>query len=95
MASFAHESIIITDSDWYLGIHKFNLVKPVHNLIQKILERCYPLRILECRRCSYYMLDTGVGCQSLLQGIFPTQVSKLGLLYCRQILHHYATWEAL
>ena len=31
---------------------------------------------------------TGVGCHSLLQGIFPTQGSNLGLLHCRQILHH-------
>ena len=28
-----------------------------------------------------------VGCHSLLQGIFPTQGSNLGLLHCRQILH--------
>ena len=32
--------------------------------------------------------NTGVGCHSLPQGIFPTQGSKLGLLYCRQILYH-------
>ena len=31
--------------------------------------------------------DTGVGCHFLLQGIFPTQGSKPGLLYCRQILY--------
>ena len=31
--------------------------------------------------------STGVGSHSLLQGIFPTQESKLGLLYCRQILY--------
>ena len=31
---------------------------------------------------------TGVGCHSLLQGIFPTQGSNPGLLHCRQILHH-------
>ena len=30
----------------------------------------------------------GVGCHSLLQGIFPTQVSNLALLHCRQILSH-------
>ena len=29
--------------------------------------------------------DTGVGCHFLLQGIFPTQGSNLGLLHCRQI----------
>ena len=30
--------------------------------------------------------NTGVGCHSLLQGIFPTQGRNLGLLHCRQIL---------
>ena len=32
--------------------------------------------------------NTGVGCHSLLQGIFPTQGSNLGLLYCRQIVYY-------
>ena len=32
--------------------------------------------------------NTRVGCHSLLQGIFPTQGSNLGLLHCRQILYH-------
>ena len=31
--------------------------------------------------------NTGVGSLSVLQGIFPTQESYLGLLYCRQILY--------
>ena len=31
--------------------------------------------------------NTGVGCHSLLQGIFPSQESNLGLLHCRQILY--------
>ena len=30
--------------------------------------------------------NTGVGCYSLLQGIFPAQVSNLGRPNCRQIL---------
>ena len=30
--------------------------------------------------------NTGVGCHSLLQGIFPTQGSNPGLLHCRQTL---------
>ena len=33
-------------------------------------------------------MNTGVGCHSLLQGIFPTQGSNLGLPHCRQILYH-------
>ena len=32
--------------------------------------------------------NTGMGCHSLLQGIFPTQGSKPGLQHCRQILYH-------
>ena len=33
-------------------------------------------------------MNTGVGCHSLLQGIFLTQGSKLGLPHCSQILYH-------
>ena len=32
--------------------------------------------------------NPGVGCHSLLQGIFPTQGLNPGLLNCRQILYH-------
>ena len=32
--------------------------------------------------------NTGVGCHSLLQGIFLAQGSNLGLLQCRHILYH-------
>jgi len=38
--------------------------------------------------------NTEVGCHFLLQGIFWNQGSNLGLLQCRQILHHWAIWEA-
>ena len=31
--------------------------------------------------------NTGVGCHSLLQGIFLTQGLNLGLLHCRRILY--------
>ena len=32
--------------------------------------------------------NTGVACHVLLQGIFPTRGSNLGLLHCRQILYY-------
>ena len=32
--------------------------------------------------------NTGAGCHSLLQRIFPSQGSNLGLLHCNQILYH-------
>ena len=35
--------------------------------------------------------DTGVGGHFFLQGIFPTQGSNLGLLYCRQILYQLSS----
>ena len=38
--------------------------------------------------------NTGVGCHSLLQGIFPNQGSNLGLLNCRQILYHLSHQES-
>ena len=40
--------------------------------------------------------DTGGGCHSLLQRIFPTQGSNPGLLHCRQTLYcvsHNRAWE--
>ena len=37
----------------------------------------------------------GVGCRSLLQRIFLTQGSNLGLLYCRQILYHLSHQRSL
>ena len=39
--------------------------------------------------------NAGVGCHALLQGIFPAQGLNPHLLYCRQILHHLSTKEAL
>ena len=36
----------------------------------------------------------GVGCHSLLRGIFPTQGSNLGLPVCRKILYHLSHREA-
>ena len=38
--------------------------------------------------------NTGVGCHSLLQGIFLPQGWNLGLLHCRQIVCHLTTREA-
>ena len=38
--------------------------------------------------------NAGVGCHSLLQGIFPTQGSNLGPLHYRQMLYHLSYREA-
>ena len=39
--------------------------------------------------------DTGVGCRSLLQGIFPTQGLNPGLQRCRWILQYLSHQESL
>ena len=39
--------------------------------------------------------NTGVGSQSLLQGILPTQGSNSGLLYCRRILYQLSSQGSL
>ena len=36
--------------------------------------------------------EYGVGCHSLLQGIFPTQGLNPHLLHCRQLFYHWATY---
>ena len=38
--------------------------------------------------------NTGMGHHFPLQGIFGTQRSNPHLLHCRQILYHWAAWEA-
>ena len=47
---------------------------------------CSPARLL----CPWNSptKNTGVGCHSLLQGLFPTPGLNLGLLHCREILYH-------
>ena len=44
----------------------------------------------DCSLCSWSSprKNTGMGCYSLLQGIFPTQASNPGLLHCKQILYY-------
>ena len=48
---------------------------------------CSPPRLLSLSM-EFSGKKTGVGCRSLLQGIFPTQSSNLGLLHYKQILYH-------
>ena len=52
----------------------------------------YPARLL----CPSDFLgkNTRMDCHFLFQGIFPTQRSNPHLLYCRQTLYHWASWEA-
>ena len=38
--------------------------------------------------------NTGMGCHTLLQGIFPTQGLNPGFPHCRQILYHLSHQES-
>ena len=53
-------------------VEVFNKTKPMDHRIHGILQA---------------RQNTGVGSLSLLQGIFPTQGSNLGLLHCRRLLY--------
>ena len=45
--------------------------------------------------CDFPGKNIGVGCHSLLQGIFLTQEMNLGLPRCRQILYHLGHSETM
>ena len=51
-----------------------------------LLHGLWPTKLL-CPRDSPGK-NTRVGCYAFLQGIFSTQVSNPGLLYCKQLLYH-------
>ena len=53
-------------------------------VVQLCMTLCDPI----IYACNSPGKNTGVGCHSLLQGIFPIQGSNLSLLHCRQILYH-------
>ena len=59
---------------------------------------CYPMDCIQPTRllCPWDFLskNTGMDCHFLLQGIFLTKGLNLSLLHCRQMLYHWATWEA-
>ena len=56
--------------------------------------------LMDCSSPSYSVhadspnKNTGVGCHTLLQGIFPTQGWNPGLPHCRQILYHLCHQES-
>ena len=74
-----------------LAIARFCFFLPACLVTQSCLTLCDPM---DCSLpgSSVYRgspgKNTGVGCNPLLQGIFPTQESNSGLPHCRQILYH-------
>ena len=64
-----------------------NVIKPVKVKVLVIQSCPTPFDPMVCPWDSPSE-NTGVGCHSLLQGIFLTQGLNQGLLYCRQILYH-------
>ena len=53
-----------------------------------VAQSCLTLHDAMDRSLPGSSVHTGVGSHYLLQGIFPTRGSNLGLLHCRQILYH-------
>ena len=77
------------------GIFRMAQESVSHSVLSKSLQPhgLQPTRLL----CPWNSLgrNCGAGCHSLLWGIFPTRGWNLGLPYCRQVLYHLATREAL
>ena len=57
-------------------------------ITQSCLTHCHPMDCYLPLSMRFFRENTGVGCHSLLQRIFPTWGSNLGFLFCRQILYH-------
>ena len=80
---------------------KSNLVEPKVKVLgtQSCPTLCNPIDCMQPTRllCPWDSpgKNTGVGCHSLLQGIFLVQGLNLVLLHCRQILYFSVTREAL
>ena len=66
----------------YVAGRCFTVAPPRVLVTQSCLTLCDPV---VCPRNSLHK-NTGVGCRSLLQEIFPTQGLKRGLLHCKQML---------
>ena len=70
----------------------FKIGKGVYQdcILSPCLFKFYVEYIMQRLLCPWNSLgkNTGVGCHTLLQGIFPTQGSNSGLLHYRQILYH-------
>ena len=81
----------VTDDDLYLFV-RYYLGWKVKTLVIQLCPTLWDS--VDCRPLDSCPWDspgknTGVvGCHSLLQGIFPTQGSNLGLPHCKQILYH-------
>ena len=73
---------------------------PLLSVAAQSLQSCLTLRPhgLQTARflCSWIFpgKNTAMGCHTLLQGIYPTQGSKLHLLHCRWGLYHWATGKS-
>ena len=102
MNSARQASLSITNFQSLSKLMSIELVMPSNHLILPhpllLLPSIFPRKLL-----SHFQLfatlwtiqsrefsgrNTGVCSLLLLQGIFPTQGSNLGLLHCRQILYH-------
>ena len=64
-----------------------NMKRRPFGICAQLLRSCQTL----CNPMGFPGKNSGVGCHTLLQGIFTTQGSNAHLLNCRQILYHGAT----
>ena len=101
---FSNESVTQLSTNWpnYIQLHLFPPFLPLNHkyvclfrtresISCSVVSDClWPHGLWSTRPAwDFPGKNTGVGSHSLLQGIFPTQRSNLGLLRCRQILFFF------
>ena len=91
LGRFPHHIIMQLNGDSlsieYITSFLPNIKSSLQSVSCSVMSVCDPM---DCDLCPWNFphKNTTVGSHSFLQGISPTQVSILGLLYCRQILRH-------
>ena len=91
--SFSHRKSVSSGRPW--GICLQSLISAEGSLLSLVAQSCPALcDPMDCSppgSCVHGdspSKNTGMGCQALLQGIFPIQGSNPGLPHCRRILYH-------
>ena len=90
-------SLVVSTGWWDRYIHSKKLKRVKVLVAQLCLTFCNPKHISLPGSFVHKISpdkNTGVGCHSLLQGIFPTQGSNLDLLHCKQTLYPLSHQEA-
>ena len=83
----SHRNLYVL-SDGIIMVCLFSIIVSVSCSLAKLFVTLWTIACQAFCLWDFSVKNTGVGCLSLLQGIFLTQALNPGLLHCRQILYH-------